>query len=110
MSSAASTSATFVIPSIFTWSTTQERDLEAQTLTAPPAALTTSPRTRPSHSNAVNDFFGAPSARGTQDSRNDELSLPVHCNDDAPPAYESCSAEPPAYTQYADAEHPTLAM
>ncbi|EPT00168.1 hypothetical protein FOMPIDRAFT_1049999 [Fomitopsis schrenkii] len=93
MSSAASTSATFVIPSVFTWSTNQECDLEAQTLTAPPAALTTSPRTRPSHSNTINDFFGAPSARGTQDSRNDELSLPVHRNDD-----------------YADAEHPTLAM
>ncbi|EPS97415.1 hypothetical protein FOMPIDRAFT_23496, partial [Fomitopsis schrenkii] len=54
----------------------------------------------------IDDFFGASSARGTQDSRHDAVSLPVH-HDDAPPPY-SYPAEPPAYTRYA--EHPTLAM
>ena len=111
MPSAALTSSTFVIPSVFTWSTTQERDLEAQ-LPMPPAALTHSPRTRAADTerstNAIDDFFGASSSRGTQDSRHDTVSLPVHHdNSDAPPPY-SCSAEPPAYTRYA--EHPTLAM
>ena len=112
MSSAASTSA-FIIPSVFTWSITQDRDLEAQTLgaqlPAPPAARTRSPRTRPSgieqNTHAIDDFFGASSSRGTQDSRHDAVSLPVY-HDDAPPPY--CSAEPPAYTRYA--EHRTLAM
>ncbi|KAI0727426.1 hypothetical protein C8Q72DRAFT_795888 [Fomitopsis betulina] len=108
MSSAASTSATFVIPSIFTWSNTQERDRESQITTfdaqlpTPPTARIHSPRTT---SNAIDDFFGASSPRGTQDSRHDAVSLPVY-HDDAPPPYYS--VEPPAYTQYA--EHPTLAM
>lgn len=111
MSSTASTSSTFVIPSVFIWSTTQERDLEAQ-LPTPPAALTHSPHTRAADigrsTNAIDDFFGASASRGTQDSRHDAVSLPVHHdNSDAPPPY-SCSAEPPAYTRYA--EHPTLAM
>lgn len=114
MSSTASTSATFIIPSVFTWSNTQERDLEAQAidvqLPTPPAAFTHSPRTRSSDveasTNAIDDFFGASSARGTQDSRHDTVSLAVH-HDDAPPPY-SYSSEPPAYTRYA--EHPTLAM
>ena len=112
MSASAST---FVIPSVFTWSTAQERDLEAQTtdapqLPTPPAALTHAPRTRAAdadeRTNAIDDFFGASSARGTQDSRHDALALPVR-HDDAPPPY-SYSSEPPAYTRYA--EHPTLAM
>ena len=109
-----SSTSIFIIPSVFTWSTTQERDLEAQAvdvqLPTPPAVLTHSPRTRNSDSeertNAIDDFFGASSSRGTQDSRHDTASLPVH-HDDAPPPY-SYSSEPPAYTQYA--EHPTLAM
>ncbi|KZT70441.1 hypothetical protein DAEQUDRAFT_689102 [Daedalea quercina L-15889] len=118
------TPTTFIIPSVFTWSSTQERDLEAQTVTgsrepfdvqlpSPPAARTHSPRTRSSDveegTNAVEDFFGASSYRspgGTQDSRHDAVSLPVH-HDGAPPPY-SYSTEPPAYTRYA--EHPTLAM
>ena len=110
MSSSAST---FIIPSVFTWSTAvPEHDLEAQ-LPAPPAALTRSPRTRGSDTtNAIDDFFGASSSRGTQDSRHDAPALPVHhstsdTESDAPPPY-SCCAEPPAYTRHA--EHPTLAM
>ncbi|KAH9835293.1 uncharacterized protein C8Q71DRAFT_724628 [Rhodofomes roseus] len=129
MSSQASTSTTSIIPSVFTWSSAQERDLEAQTISGthehfnvqlptPPAARLHAPRTRPSNAeegtNAVDDFFGASSSRrsprGTQDSRHDTMSLPVHHDDsgsDAPPPY-SYSSEPPAYTRYV--EHPTLAM
>ncbi|KAH9835301.1 uncharacterized protein C8Q71DRAFT_858945 [Rhodofomes roseus] len=127
MSAQASTSTTFVIPSVFTWSRSQECDLEAQTISGthehfdvrlptPPAARLHTPRTRPSDveegTNAIDDFFGASSSRsprGTQDSRHDAVSLPVHhdSDSDAPPPY-SYSAQPPAYTRYA--EHPTLAM
>ncbi|TFY59900.1 hypothetical protein EVJ58_g5489 [Rhodofomes roseus] len=129
MSSQASTSTTSIIPSVFTWSSAQERDLEAQTISGthehfnvqlptPPAARLHAPRTRPSNAeegtNAVDDFFGASSSRrsprGTQDSRHDTMSLPVHHDDsgsDAPPPY-SYSSEPPAYTRYV--ENPTLAM
>ncbi|KAH9926793.1 uncharacterized protein B0H18DRAFT_1118851 [Fomitopsis serialis] len=124
MSAQASTSSTFVIPSVFTWSNTNQHDLEAQTisgrrehfdvqLSTPPVAFTHAPRTRAASleegTNAVDDFFGASSSRsprGTQDSRHDAAALPVH-HDDAPPPY-SCSSAPPAYTRYA--EHPTLAM
>ncbi|KAH9926774.1 uncharacterized protein B0H18DRAFT_876136 [Fomitopsis serialis] len=123
MSARASTSSTFIIPSIFTSSNTRERDLEAQTasdsdsrdhfdvqLSAPPVAFTHAPRTLAASlqegTNAIDDFFGASSSRGTQDSRHDAAALPVH-HDDAPPPYSSSSA-PPAYPRYA--EHPTLAM
>ncbi|KZT70457.1 hypothetical protein DAEQUDRAFT_756345 [Daedalea quercina L-15889] len=122
MSARSSTSSTFLIPSVFsTWSAAQERDLEAQSvrshehvpLPTPPAALTHTMRARSSLEDATNpidDFFGVASPsyipRGTQDSRHDAVTLPVHL-DDAPPPY-SYSSEPPAYTRYV--EHPTLAM
>ncbi|EED84910.1 predicted protein [Postia placenta Mad-698-R] len=121
----ASTSSTFVIPAIF-GSLSQSRpeyDLEAQvivgtheqqSLPTPPSALTNAPRSQYSPvdegTNPIDDFFGVvrPSRtpRGTQDSRHDAMSLPVH-HDDAPPPYSS-TGEPPAYSRFA--EHPTLAM
>jgi len=132
MSPQASSSSAFVIPAIFTqWNRAPvEQDIEAQVVAgtheqysdsrvaAPPVALSRAPRTQPSPTNAeeftnpIDDFFGVTRSRssgplrGTQDSRHDTTSLPIH-HDDVPPPY-SHAGNPPAYSRVA--EHPTLAM
>ncbi|EIW55484.1 uncharacterized protein TRAVEDRAFT_59811 [Trametes versicolor FP-101664 SS1] len=97
---------------LFTRPATPELDIEAQ-LPQPAPARIHSTRANASidetASNAVDDFFGASSSRGTRDSRHDDAraATPIDVEALAPPPYE-CSIEPPAYTTVSD--QPTLAM